>query len=244
MKEDKPHYRIEFAFPESKRGMEDVFNLKKLNGSWQISRRSLLIGSGLAILGCQREKESPMPPKPAEPAKPPAPEKAKPAPAPEKPAPRAEKPAPAKPAKPAPSPEKAKTEKPAKAPKDMKMAGIIAAYEAGNMIKVKGKTGNELTTFNVTSDTKIKGEPKEGSKVIVIYKKDGDKMAATSISVPAAKKEKPEKKEEEKEVRVDERGGSGGGGGVVTHSYSQPCGTPIPPGAICTCNCIRVRRRR
>jgi hypothetical protein len=146
MKEEKPCYRIEFEFPESKRGMEDVFNLKKLNGSWKISKRSLLIGTGLAILGCQREKE---PLKPAEKARLPAPEKAKPAPEKAKPAPE--------PAKPAP---------PAKKPET----------------------------------------------------------------------------EEEREVNVGERSGSGGG--VVTRSYSQPCGTPIPPGATCTCNCIRVRRRR
>jgi len=105
-------------------------------------------------------------------------------------------PAPA-PAAPAPAPEKAKAEKP-KAPKAMKASGMIAAYEAGKMIKVKGKKDKEWT-FDVAPDAKIKGEPKEGANVTVMYKKDGDKMVATSISVaaakkPKAKKEKPEEK--------------------------------------------------
>ena len=102
------------------------------------------------------------------------------------------------PAAPAPAPEKAKTEKPAKAPKAMKASGAVAAYEAGKMIKVKGSKDKEWT-FDIAPDAKIKGEPKEGAKVTVMYKKDGDKMVATSISVaaakkPKAKKEKPEEK--------------------------------------------------
>jgi Na+-transporting methylmalonyl-CoA/oxaloacetate decarboxylase gamma subunit len=93
---------------------------------------------------------------------------------------------------PAPAPEKAKAEKP-KAPKAMKASGTIAAYEAGKMIKVKAK--DKDLTFDIAADAKIKGEPKEGAKVTVMYKKDGDKMVATSISVAAAKKPKAEKKE-------------------------------------------------
>jgi hypothetical protein len=108
----------------------------------------------------------------------------------------AQTPAPA-PATPAPAPEKAKTEKP-KAPKALKASGTIAAYEAGKMIKVKGAKDKEWT-FDIAPDAKIKGEPKEGAKATVMYKKDGDKMVATSISVAAAKKakvkkEKPEEK--------------------------------------------------
>ena len=102
-------------------------------------------------------------------------------------------PAPA-PAAPAPAPEKAKMEKPAKAPKAMKAFGAVAAYEAGKMIKVKGAKDKEWT-FDIAPDAKIKGEPKEGAKVTVMYKKDGDKMVATSISVAAAKKAKAAKKE-------------------------------------------------
>ena len=93
---------------------------------------------------------------------------------------------------PAPAPEKAKAEKP-KAPKAMKASGTIAAYESGKMIKVKAK--DKDLTFDIAADAKIKGEPKEGAKVTVMYKKDGDKMVATSISVAAAKKPKAEKKE-------------------------------------------------
>lgn len=98
----------------------------------------------------------------------------------------------------APAAEKAKAEKP-KAPKATNFKGTIVAYEAGKMIKVKGSKEKEMT-FDIAADAKIKGEAKEGAKVTVGYKKDGDKMVATSISVAAAKKAKPKKemKEEKK----------------------------------------------
>ena len=35
---------------------------------------------------------------------------------------------------------------------------------------------------------RVKGEVKDGAKVTVMYKKDGDKMVATSITVAAEKK--------------------------------------------------------
>jgi len=96
---------------------------------------------------------------------------------------------------PAPAAEKAKMEKP-KAAKPMKFWGTVAAYEAGKMIKVKGAKDKEMA-FDVTGDTKMKGEVKEGEKVNVMYKKEGDKMVATSISVAAPHKKKaPPKKEE------------------------------------------------
>jgi hypothetical protein len=84
-----------------------------------------------------------------------------------------------------------KAEKP-KAPKPMKFSGTVAAYEAGKMIKIKAK--DKEMAFDVTADTKVKGEVKEGVKVTVTYKKEGDKMIATAISVPAPKKPKTEKK--------------------------------------------------
>ena len=88
-------------------------------------------------------------------------------------------------------PKAPKAEKP-KAAKPMKYAGTVAAYEAGKMIKVKDAKGKEMT-FDVAADAKLKGEIKDGAKVNVVYKKDGDKMVATSISVPAPKKEAPKK---------------------------------------------------
>ena len=101
-----------------------------------------------------------------------------------------------KPAAPAAAP--AKAEKPkAEKPKPLKYAGTVAAYEAGKMIKVKDAKGKEMT-FDVAADAKLKGEIKDGAKVNVVYKKDGDKMVATSISVPAPKKEAPPKKAPEK----------------------------------------------
>jgi len=94
----------------------------------------------------------------------------------------------ATPAAPAPAAEKPKMEKP-KAAKSMKFGGTVAAYEAGKMIKVKGAKDKEMT-FDVAADTKMKGEVKEGAKVTVMYKKDGDKMMATSISVAPPPKQK------------------------------------------------------
>ncbi len=106
----------------------------------------------------------------------------------EKPAaPAVEKAAPA-PEKPKPAAEKPKADK----PKAMKFAGAVAGYEAGKMIKVKGAKDKEMA-FDVTGDTKMKGEVKEGAKVTVMYKKDGDKMVATSIAVAAEKKAAPKK---------------------------------------------------
>jgi hypothetical protein len=88
-----------------------------------------------------------------------------------------------------------KAEKP-KAPKAMKFSGAVAAYEAGKMIKIKGK--DKEMTFDATADTKVKGEVKEGAKATVTYKKEGDKMVATAISGPAPKKPKTEKPPEKK----------------------------------------------
>jgi hypothetical protein len=106
---------------------------------------------------------------------------------------KTEKPAAAAPEKAAPAPapkaaaEKPKTEK----PKALKATGTVAGYEAGKMITVKMK--DKEMKFDIAADAKVKGEIKDGAKVTVMYKKDGDKMVATSISGPAPKKEAPKK---------------------------------------------------
>ncbi len=102
-------------------------------------------------------------------------------------------PAPAAPEKAAPAaPEKAKAEKP-KAAKGAKFSGTVAAFDAAaKTLKVKGK--EKEMDFAVADDAKIKGDVKEGAKVTVAYKKDGDKNVATAISVASAKKAKGEKK--------------------------------------------------
>jgi hypothetical protein len=79
----------------------------------------------------------------------------------------------------------------AKAPKAMHFKGKVTAYEAGTMIKVKGAKEKEMT-FDIAADAKIKGEVKEGAKVTVTYKKEGEKMVATSISAAAHKKQTPQ----------------------------------------------------
>ena len=114
--------------------------------------------------------------------------------APAKPAEPAKAAEPAKPAVPA---DKPKTDKPKAAPKAMNFSGAVAGYEAGKMIKVKGK--DKEMTFDVTGDTKMgKGEVKEGANVKVTYKKDGDKMIATAVNVMAAKKPAEKKPAEKK----------------------------------------------
>jgi len=72
------------------------------------------------------------------------------------------------------------------APKAMEASGTVAAYEAGKMIKVKGK--DKEMAFDLTGDTRVKGEIKDGAKVTVMYKKEGDKMVATTITAVAKKK--------------------------------------------------------
>jgi hypothetical protein len=95
----------------------------------------------------------------------------------------------------APAAEKPKADK----PKAMKFSGIVVAYEAGKMIKVKGAKDKEMI-FDVTGDTKIKGEVKEGAKVNLRYKKEVDKVIATDIVVSGGKppKKAPEKAPEKK----------------------------------------------
>lgn len=89
---------------------------------------------------------------------------------------------------------KAAAEKPkAEKPKALKATGKVAAYTAGKMITVKMK--DKEMTFDIAAGAKVKGEIKDGAKVTVMYKKDGDKMVATSISGAAPKKEAPKQKE-------------------------------------------------
>ena len=96
----------------------------------------------------------------------------------------------------APATEKPKVEKPKEA-KPMNFRGTVTAYEAGKMINVKGAKDKEMA-FDVTGDTKMKGEVKEGAKVTVMYKKEGEKMVANSISVAPPAKKKAAPKEEKK----------------------------------------------
>ena len=98
--------------------------------------------------------------------------------------------APAATEKQAPVPEKQKAteSKPVnkEAVKAMKASGSVAAYEAGKMIKVKMK--DKEMSFDITGETTVKGEVKDGAKVTVMYKKEGEKMVATAITVKAEKK--------------------------------------------------------
>ena len=94
-----------------------------------------------------------------------------------------------KPAAPAPEKQKATESKPEKkeaVPQAMKASGTVAAYEAGKLIRVKDK--DKEIAFDLTTDSKVKGDVKNGANVTVMYKKDGDKMVATDITVAAEKK--------------------------------------------------------
>ena len=88
----------------------------------------------------------------------------------------------------------------APAPAPMKFSGTIAKVdEMGKMIDVKGKVKKEEKTMtfaidDITKITKAKAEMKmadlkEGVKVSVEYKKEGDKMIAMAVklSTPKAK---------------------------------------------------------
>jgi len=75
--------------------------------------------------------------------------------------------------------------------KAIRVSGTVAVYEASKMIKVEGKD-NEMA-FDLTGDTKVKGDVKDGAEVTVMYKKEGDKMVATAITVVAKRKVEEEK---------------------------------------------------
>ncbi len=96
---------------------------------------------------------------------------------------------PAKPAAPA-AADKPKVESPKaekkESPQMMEVSGTVSAYEVGKTIKLKGK--DKEMAFEITGDTKVKGEVKEGVKVTVMYKKDGDKTIATAITIATEKK--------------------------------------------------------
>ena len=77
-------------------------------------------------------------------------------------------------------------EKKEAAPQAMKASGTVSAYETGKMVRIKEK--DKEMTFDLTGQTVVKGEVKDGANVTVMYKKDGDKMVATDITVTAQKK--------------------------------------------------------
>ena len=68
----------------------------------------------------------------------------------------------------------------------MKASGTVSAYEAGKLIRVKDK--DKEMAFDLNGETAVKGEIKDGAKVTVTYKKDGDKMVAAGITVAVEKK--------------------------------------------------------
>ena len=94
-----------------------------------------------------------------------------------------------------PAAEKAKTEK-LKGSEQMRVYGTVVAYKVGKTISVKGRKGQEWS-FDIAPGPKIKGDVKEGEKVRVGYKKEGDNMVASSISVATPRKAKPLTKEGE-----------------------------------------------
>jgi len=101
-----------------------------------------------------------------------------------------------KPAAPAPAPEKKAaapapaTEKKAEKPKVHQYTGTIEKMD-GKMIVLKGQQGEK--TFDAAS-AKMKGEPKQGDKVVVKYTEKDGKMVASSVTKSAAEKKPAEKK--------------------------------------------------
>ena len=85
-------------------------------------------------------------------------------------------------------------EKKATAPQAGKVSGTVTAYLAAGqadksmgMIAVKDAKGKDWS-FDLPSDTKIKGEVTKGATATVAYKTESGKMIATSINVIAVKK--------------------------------------------------------
>jgi hypothetical protein len=94
-----------------------------------------------------------------------------------------------------PAPDKSKATEPKsekkEATQDMKASGTVSAYEAGKLIRVKEK--DKEMVFDLTGQTAVKGEVKDGAQVTVMYKKDGNKMVATDITVTTQKKAEEKK---------------------------------------------------
>ncbi len=91
-----------------------------------------------------------------------------------------------------PAPEKTAPKAP-KEGKALKLTGTVTAYDAtAKTLMVKGK--KKETEFSIADNAKIKGHVKEGARVVVQYKKEGDQKVATSISTVKAKKGKAAKK--------------------------------------------------
>lgn len=85
-------------------------------------------------------------------------------------------------------------QKKATKPQVTKVSGTVTVYIAANQmdktagtISVKDAKGKNWS-FDLPSDTKIKGEATKGAKATVTYKKESGKMIATAVSVAAAKK--------------------------------------------------------
>ncbi len=104
--------------------------------------------------------------------------------------------------KPAPAPAKpAATAAPEKPAKAEKFSGTVEKVdEAAKTVVVKGKKGD--MTFDVGAAKVTKGgkemplgDLKSGMTVHIEYKKDGDKMVASSVKASAPKAAKAEKKE-------------------------------------------------
>lgn len=93
--------------------------------------------------------------------------------------------------------EKPKAEKP-KAPKALRASGTVSAYDAAaKTLKVKSK--DKEMEFALADNAKVRGEIKQGSRVTVTYKKEGEKLVASSVAVAAEKKAAAKPKVEKKE---------------------------------------------
>ena len=124
-------------------------------------------------------------------------------------------PAPAKPAgtvapAPAPAPASEKPAKPAKPAKAEKFSGTVDKVdEAAKTIVVKGKKGDMTFAVDTAKITKggkemAIGDLKSGMSVSIEYKKEGDKMVASSVKASAPKAASKEKKEKPAEAKPAE----------------------------------------
>jgi hypothetical protein len=70
--------------------------------------------------------------------------------------------------------------------KVLKASGTVLAYDPGAMIVIKTAQGKEMH-FDLAANAKVGSKVDRGSKVTVSYKKQGQKLLASSVAVSTKK---------------------------------------------------------
>jgi hypothetical protein len=70
--------------------------------------------------------------------------------------------------------------------KVLKASGTVLTYDPGAMIAIKTAKGKEMH-FDLAANAKVGNKVDRGSKVTVSYKKQGQKLVASSVAVSTKK---------------------------------------------------------